>query len=81
VAIVGSGGLIAGLVVEQVTNAPNGFVTVQFIVPPGLGSPGAVTIAVSVADEPSVGVEETAMLIVGAIVDIANDTELDEALK
>jgi hypothetical protein len=82
VAIVGSGGLSAGVVVVHVTTAPKGSATVHPIVPPGLEPPvGPVTIAVSVAEEPSVGVEETAMLIVGAINEIPKDTEFEVADK
>jgi len=72
----------AGVVVVHVTLAPTGFVTVHPIVPPGFEPPdGPVTIAVRVAEEPSVGEEDTAMLIVGATVEIPKETELEVAVK
>jgi len=51
-------------------------------VPTGLEPPdGPVTIAVRVAEEPSVGEEDTAILIVGATVEIPRETELEVAFK
>jgi len=72
----------AGVVVVHATLAPAGLVTVHPIVPTGLEPPdGPVTIAVRVAEEPSVGEEDTAMLIVGATVEIPKETELEVAVK
>jgi hypothetical protein len=53
-------------------------VTVQPIVPAGLEPPaGPVTIAVRVAKEPSVGEDDTAILIVGVTREIPKETEFE----
>lgn len=81
-AIVVSEGVNAGEVKVQVAAAPSGLVTVQPIVPPGLVPPdGPVTIDVIVAKEPSVGVDESAMLMVGVTKEIPKETEFEVAVK